>query len=657
MENHHQQQGTGGGTGGAGGGGALTGPGGGLDSAASFLQEEEDEFERLFTELLYASHSRAAAKMADLEERGEGSMREPPPPPPPSQWPSLKRSHRRSGGREGEAPGEEEGTRRAVGGGRSSSRVFVGPGEQLSDYERSLEEQGVILVRSGSASPDTGQEGDEEEDSVYYQTGGAGSGVICDSRDLDLDGLNGQTIINYSEGSSDDEEEQLANCSDGSDESYSDRLDKLLPDSEDLPVLHVEESGDEQEGEKKHPEGEQLAGPEQLAASMESFLAKSRQKRPSLQQQAAFKKSRSFQCGDSGEGANPLQQAAFRKSHSFQSGDSEAGVGRAAATRDRHSDGSFGSGGVLTRSGGPLKKGDTGDKLFFDLLDDLDDLTGNTQSMRRRQRARDIFSDWIFSEQLASEGEQKKKNRQSFHEFMTYREEDEFAEDDTAKPEQQPERQSRAGSEPSEGKHGNNNRNSYGNTDFVPLQKTTAKPLSMSDKDAVLERQMREEYLMSQEGGTGNRSPPTMRRALASRSDSSGSAVIPSPPTSTTVSSPNSKSPATCSNNNNNNISPNISSQQSSPHPSGINSPKPKSNRGSGFSANVDTLEMLKHVKFRNQKSPKCQVYSEAEAKAEQLLSSRFNALEVGPRNIYQRWKLKGRPISFEYLDEVGVVH
>lgn len=37
------------------------------------------------------------------------------------------------------------------------------------------------------------------------------------------------------------------------------------------------------------------------------------------------------------------------------------------------------------------------DKLFVDLLDDLDRISGNTNSARRRRRARDLFSDWLFS--------------------------------------------------------------------------------------------------------------------------------------------------------------------------------------------------------------------------------------------------------------------
>ena len=39
---------------------------------------------------------------------------------------------------------------------------------------------------------------------------------------------------------------------------------------------------------------------------------------------------------------------------------------------------------------------DRSDKLFADLLDDLDNLSGDSASVRRRRRARDMFSDWLF---------------------------------------------------------------------------------------------------------------------------------------------------------------------------------------------------------------------------------------------------------------------
>lgn len=39
---------------------------------------------------------------------------------------------------------------------------------------------------------------------------------------------------------------------------------------------------------------------------------------------------------------------------------------------------------------------DRSDKLFADLLDDLDNLGGDSASVRRRRRARDMFSDWLF---------------------------------------------------------------------------------------------------------------------------------------------------------------------------------------------------------------------------------------------------------------------
>ena len=54
------------------------------------------------------------------------------------------------------------------------------------------------------------------------------------------------------------------------------------------------------------------------------------------------------------------------------------------------------SGGHL-RLKSPMGEG-AGEKLFSDLLDDLDNISHNhTDSARRRRKAREIFSDWIFS--------------------------------------------------------------------------------------------------------------------------------------------------------------------------------------------------------------------------------------------------------------------
>jgi hypothetical protein len=41
---------------------------------------------------------------------------------------------------------------------------------------------------------------------------------------------------------------------------------------------------------------------------------------------------------------------------------------------------------------------DENDKLFSQLLDDLDNITGDTASVRRRKKAREMFSNWLFSE-------------------------------------------------------------------------------------------------------------------------------------------------------------------------------------------------------------------------------------------------------------------
>lgn len=48
--------------------------------------------------------------------------------------------------------------------------------------------------------------------------------------------------------------------------------------------------------------------------------------------------------------------------------------------------------------GGPLQHGE--DKLFIQLLDDLDNISGGSQSVHRRRRAREIFSEWLFSQDV-----------------------------------------------------------------------------------------------------------------------------------------------------------------------------------------------------------------------------------------------------------------
>jgi len=46
--------------------------------------------------------------------------------------------------------------------------------------------------------------------------------------------------------------------------------------------------------------------------------------------------------------------------------------------------------------------GSASNKLFVQLLDDLDDLSSNSPSAHRRRRAREIFSEWLFSADLRS---------------------------------------------------------------------------------------------------------------------------------------------------------------------------------------------------------------------------------------------------------------
>jgi len=46
--------------------------------------------------------------------------------------------------------------------------------------------------------------------------------------------------------------------------------------------------------------------------------------------------------------------------------------------------------------------GSASNRLFVQLLDDLDDLSSNSPSAHRRRRAREIFSEWLFSADLRS---------------------------------------------------------------------------------------------------------------------------------------------------------------------------------------------------------------------------------------------------------------
>lgn len=62
-----------------------------------------------------------------------------------------------------------------------------------------------------------------------------------------------------------------------------------------------------------------------------------------------------------------------------------------------------------------FKQGDEGDKLFGQLLDDLDNITGDTPSVRRRRRARDLFSNWLFNPEVKSPAEKSVLRRKRVH--------------------------------------------------------------------------------------------------------------------------------------------------------------------------------------------------------------------------------------------------
>jgi len=60
---------------------------------------------------------------------------------------------------------------------------------------------------------------------------------------------------------------------------------------------------------------------------------------------------------------------------------------------------------------------DENDRLFFQLLDDLDNLTGDTASARRRKKAREMFSNWLFSEDPRSPDHPVKKYKDAFRDM------------------------------------------------------------------------------------------------------------------------------------------------------------------------------------------------------------------------------------------------
>lgn len=57
------------------------------------------------------------------------------------------------------------------------------------------------------------------------------------------------------------------------------------------------------------------------------------------------------------------------------------------------------------------------DKLFIQLLDDLDNISGGSQSVHRRRRAREIFSEWLFSQDVHNPEVMRLKSEQSGRRF------------------------------------------------------------------------------------------------------------------------------------------------------------------------------------------------------------------------------------------------
>lgn len=53
------------------------------------------------------------------------------------------------------------------------------------------------------------------------------------------------------------------------------------------------------------------------------------------------------------------------------------------------------------------------DKLFIQLLDDLDNISGGSQSVHRRRRAREIFSEWLFSQDVHNPQVMRLRSEQS----------------------------------------------------------------------------------------------------------------------------------------------------------------------------------------------------------------------------------------------------
>lgn len=604
----------------------------------SFLQAEEDEFERLFTELLYASHTRAAAaaKMADislidaeynaptregedtgksgqLQERGSGEVRRP----------TLEQDHR------GDELRDSRRQRPLL---PDTGTVPQPPPPPPPPPVRAT--GGIHDHQEGTTTPPHRGEGNQAR-SLEGRQHRAGGSICLQSDSTDRSGKV---------------------CSTGLRHSLS--LPAQLDEAEDTGELSTVDS----RGISSEEVG-QLAEEEEdsIFSMMEGSLPHHHHGIETTKQPPP-----------------PL-----RKAKSFQSGDGPESYSEQCIKRPalgRRSDGA-----LLQGSNRDGRLFDTGDKLFFDLLDDLDNLTGDTPSVRRRQRARDIFSDWLFNEQAKSgstsslddpQGQGQPRNRKSFHEYLTHGEGEDIA-GVVGSPDSS-DRQSRAGSEPSQRKRSNSGVNTTGDNLHSPPVSQHRDPghghgktkLSLSEQDALLERKLREQYLASR----GCISAEELNYFKNEK--------FPSPRNSPEHMSPSTTPPKKSF--------PRVSSPQLQQQKSITTSTPPQSpkfsravgSRGPRCSANaVDTLEILKNVKFRK-KNPKCLLslksggdvvggdHANGTNGVNQLvprlsaLGTQGGALHPHPQshhprhhqphNIYQRWKLRGRPLSFEYLSEVS---
>ena len=299
-------------------------------------------------------------------------------------------------------------------------------------------------------------------------------------------------------------------------------------------------------------------------------------------------------------------QAPFQKSRSFH--DRAASPARQNGSKERLSDGAINL--STDRAGKGL---DTENKLFLDLLDDLDNITGDTPSAKRRQKARDIFSDWLFSEQVkADNAGQRKKNRKSFHEFYSHREEekDDMTQYTDHGDTSLPERRSRSGSLPSD------KPDEVGNKNEVESPQLTGSPLLLSDIDALSQKKMCGPFLVAPR--------PSVSPELSLHPQQKKVSHIETKSENTQH---NAKAPL-----------------------ADLRSNTARDHSPAKVTPSADYEDVLKNVNYRK-KVPKGQVavdYSDVG------LGGKFGPLG-GRRNIYQRWKVRGRPLSLEFLSEVGV--